>query len=84
MQMDERNKSELLAQIDQALEELRPHLAIDGGDIEVMDISEEMIVSIKWLGNCENCTMSALTMRAGVQETLKNKMPQIKSVIAIN
>ncbi len=79
-----KNKAQLIKDVDAALNEIRPHLAVDGGDIEVVDITDDMIVQIKWLGNCEGCNMTAMTMKAGIQETLKRKLPQIKDVIAIN
>jgi Fe-S cluster biogenesis protein NfuA len=77
-------KKELIEAIDKALDDVRPHLAIDGGNVEVMDITDSMKVRIKWLGNCENCTMSALTMKAGIEDTLKNKIPEIQGVEAVN
>lgn len=82
--MQESVKKELIAEIDQALNEIRPHLAVDGGDIEVVDVTDDMNVLIKWLGNCTNCSMSSMTMKAGVEHTLKSKIPSIKSVEAIN
>lgn len=77
-------KKSLLMAIDKALDDVRPHLAIDGGDVEVVDVTKDMHVRIKWLGNCENCSMSALTMKAGIQDALRNKIPGIQSVEAIN
>ena len=79
-----KNKAQLIKNVDAALDEIRPHLAVDGGNIEVVDITEDMVVQIKWLGNCEGCNMTAMTMKAGIQETLRHKLPQIKDVIAIN
>jgi len=70
--------------VDAALESLRPHLKVDGGDIEVVEITEDMTVKIKWLGNCEFCSMSAMTMKAGVEQTLKSKIPEIKTIVAVN
>ena len=78
------SKEDLIKKIDTALNEVRPHLAVDGGDIEVVDATEEGIVMIKWLGTCEHCSMSAMTMKAGVEETIKSKLPWIKEVIAVN
>jgi Fe-S cluster biogenesis protein NfuA len=74
----------LLKNIDHALDDIRPHLAVDGGNVEVVDITDDMIVQIKWLGNCEGCSMSAMTMRAGIEQTIKSKIPDIQGVRAIN
>jgi len=77
-------KQELILQLDAALDDLRPHLKVDGGDVEIVDVTDEQKVMIKWLGNCEMCSMSSMTMRAGIEQTIKSKFPQIKSVEAIN
>lgn len=82
--MSETEKTQFLKQLDSVLNELRPHLAVDGGDIEVVDVTDDMTVKIKWLGNCINCSMSAMTMKAGVEQTLKSKFPEIQKVEAVN
>ena len=74
----------LVERVDAALEEIRPHLQVDGGNVEVVEITEDMTVRIKWLGNCEFCSMSAMTMKAGVEQTLKAKIPEIQAIEAIN
>lgn len=82
--MSEAQKQELLKKIDAAVEDLRPHLAVDGGNIEIVDVTDDLVVKVKWLGNCEMCHMSAMTMKAGVEQSIKQKLPEIKSVVAIN
>ena len=77
-------KEELIQQVDAALDDLRPHLKVDGGDVEVVDITEDNEVMIKWLGNCEMCSMSSMTLRAGIEQSIKSKFPEIKSVAAVN
>ena len=74
----------LKERVNEALESLRPHLKVDGGDIEVVEVTEDMTVKIKWLGNCEFCSMSAMTMKAGVEQTLKSKIPEIRAIEAVN
>ena len=82
--MSELEKTNLIQQVESALDDIRPHLAVDGGDVTVVDITDEMIVRIKWLGACEMCSMSVMTMKAGVEQTVKSRLPQIRSVEAIN
>jgi Fe-S cluster biogenesis protein NfuA len=77
-------KEQLIEDINNALINIRPHLMVDGGDIEVVDVTDEMTVKIKWLGNCEFCSMSAMTMKAGVEQAIKLKIPEINAVEAIN
>lgn len=79
-----KEKELLIQKIDAALNEVRPHLAVDGGNVEVVDVTDENIVQIKWLGNCEGCSMSAMTMRAGIEQTLKGKIPEVNGVEAVN
>lgn len=76
--------SEILTRINTALDEIRPHLAVDGGDIELVELTEKGVVRIKWLGNCEHCSMSSMTMRAGVEQAIRAKVPEITGVEAIN
>ena len=82
--MDSSAKSDLVKQLDEALNEIRPHLIEDGGDIEVVDVTDDMVVKLKWLGNCEACKISYMTMATGIQHVIKNRFPQIKEVEAIN
>jgi Fe-S cluster biogenesis protein NfuA len=84
MKMSQQEKDDLLKKVDLALEDLRPHLAVDGGNIEVVEITDERVAKIKWLGNCEACSMSAMTLRAGVEETLRSKVPEIQGVKPVN
>lgn len=74
----------LIERIDKALDTIRPHLAVDGGNVEVVEVTDDMQLKIKWLGNCENCFMSVMTMKAGIEEVVKTQVPEIKSVMAVN
>ncbi len=82
--MSDKNKKNLLRRIDEALNDVRPHLAVDGGNVEVVDVTEDKIVKIKWLGTCESCSMSIMTMKAGVEQAIIGKVPEISGVEAIN
>ncbi len=83
MALSKKFKEKKIQEIDHALNELRPHLAADGGNVEVVDYTEGLDVKIKWLGNCESCSMSSFTMRAGIEEVIKSKFPEVNSVIAV-
>lgn len=82
--MTDTEKDIIFDKVNQALDEIRPHLAVDGGNIELVEVTEDMTVKIKWLGNCEFCSMSAMTMRAGVEQAIKSKLPEISHVEAVN
>lgn len=82
--MSEAERSSLIKDIDQVLNEVRPHLKVDGGDIEVITVTDDMTVKVRWIGNCINCSMSAMTMKAGIEQTIKSKYPEIQNVVAVN
>ena len=78
------DKQTILNKIDLALDDVRPHLKVDGGNVEVVDYTEDKIVKVKWLGTCQNCNMSVMTMKAGIEQAIRNKLPEIAGVEAVN
>jgi Fe-S cluster biogenesis protein NfuA len=77
-------KETLMKRVDTALDTIRPHLKVDGGDVEVVDITDDLTVQVKWLGNCQNCSMSVMTMKAGIEMTVKSQIPEINNIVAVN
>ncbi len=77
------NRTELEQKIEIALNSMRPFLQADGGDVELVDITEEMEVQLRLLGNCSSCSMSSMTMKAGIENGLKSAIPQITKVTAV-
>jgi Fe-S cluster biogenesis protein NfuA len=67
-----------------ALESIRPFLQADNGDVELVEITDDKIVKVRLTGECENCPMSILTLRAGIERALMNKIPEIKRIEAVN
>ncbi len=67
-------------QVEEVLKMVRPALQADGGDVELVDISAEGIVSVKLKGACGSCPMSTMTLKMGIEKTLKEKVPGVKSV----
>lgn len=80
----ETTRENLINKVEKALEEVRPYLQTDGGNVKVLDINEDMVVTLELLGACGNCPMSVMTMKAGIEETIKRQVPEIKDVKAIN
>ena len=78
------NKEELAIKINESLEELRPHLKADGGDMELVEITDEGIARVRLLGACSDCSMSLMTIKAGLEEAVKKVAPEIIAVEAIN
>jgi len=81
---EDTDQQALISGIETALDEIRPHLKSDGGDIEVLEVTPENVVKVAWKGNCQICRFSAMTMKSGVEQVIKNKYPFIKGVEAIN
>jgi len=65
-----------------ALERVRPYLQSDGGDIEFVDISDDMTVKVKLTGACHGCPYSLQTLKAGVEQAIMKEVPEIKRVIS--
>ena len=74
---------ELTLNIEKALEEIRPFLNSDGGDITLISIEDEKHVKVRLEGACNSCSVSQMTMRAGVETTIKKYAPQIETVVNI-
>lgn len=74
---------EVKERVTEALEMIRPYLKADGGDVELVNITEEGIVEVKLTGACVGCPMSQMTLRAGVERALIREVPEIRRVEAI-
>lgn len=79
-----KTKEEILARIEMSLDTMRPYLKKDGGDVEVVELTKDMELKLKLLGNCETCPQSIFTMKAGIEEAVLKSVPEVKSVEAIN
>lgn len=77
------NNKEIIDKVNVALEQIRPFLIDDGGDIELIEITNDLTVKVKLLGACKSCSMSAMTLKGGVEESIKKVIPELKEVIAI-
>jgi Fe-S cluster biogenesis protein NfuA len=74
----------LTGKVEEALDSIRHYLEADGGNVRVVEITEEYIVKLELLGNCGTCPMSAMTLKAGVEDAIRRSVPEIKGVLAIN
>jgi len=78
------NDTELKAAVEAGLEEIRPFLQRDGGDIELVSIDNGTDVKVRLLGTCVGCHVNQMTLKSGVELTVKKHAPQIKTVIDIS
>lgn len=82
--MDLTVKTELLERINLAIQNIRPYLEADGGDVRVLDVDDDFVVTVELLGSCESCPMSPMTMKAGIEEAVKRVAPEVKAIVAVN
>ncbi|MDQ5987136.1 MAG: Fe/S biogenesis protein NfuA [Syntrophus sp. SKADARSKE-3] len=68
--------------VQKALDKIRPNLQADGGDVELVDVSDDGIVKVKLTGACHGCPMSQMTLKNGIERFLKQEVPEVKSVIS--
>ncbi len=73
----------LQEQVAKTLTAIRPSLQADGGDVELVNVSDEGIVSVRLTGACRGCPMSTMTLKMGIERALRAQVPEIKSVEAI-
>ena len=77
-------KEELDQKVKNVIEQVRPYLQQDGGDISFVEVTEDNIVNVELHGACGSCPFSTMTLKNGVEATLKKALPEIKEVVAIN
>ena len=70
----------LKEKVEKALDEVRPALKADGGNVELVEITEDGIVKLRLTGACGHCPMSTYTLKMGIEKTLKTRIPEVKSV----
>ncbi len=69
--------------VEAILDEIRPSLQADGGDVELIDVTEDGIVRVRLKGACAGCPMSTLTLKNGIERVLKSEIPEVKSVQSV-
>ena len=82
--MEQANNSELENKIKNVLEQIRPYLQSDGGDIKYIGLTEDNVVNVELTGACGSCPYSIITLKNGVETAIKKPIPAVKAVEAIN
>jgi Fe-S cluster biogenesis protein NfuA len=75
--------NKIIAKIESSLEEIRPFLKDDGGDIQFVELTDDWIVKVKLLGACSSCSINMMTLKNGVELAIKNAVPEVKEVVEI-
>jgi Fe-S cluster biogenesis protein NfuA len=79
----EKKINKMKQKVKEAIKDIRPSLRADGGDVELVDVSEKGIVKVRLMGACSGCMMSQITLKAGIERYLKQQIPEIKEVVAV-
>lgn len=75
---------ELTQRIEASLDNIRPYLEADGGNVRILEITKDNVLKLEFMGNCGNCPMSTMTFKAGVEEAIKKAVPEIKTIEVVN
>lgn len=81
--MTDLQRTELLDRIGRVLEEVRPRLEADGGDVELVGVDDDRIVQVRLLGACQGCSASTYTVTMGIESVLKDRVPEVRFVEAV-
>lgn len=81
--MDEKNKKEILEKVTSAIEMVRPYLKADGGDVELVEVTDDLDVKVRLTGACDGCPFSIMTLRAGIEQAIRMKFPELKELISV-
>lgn len=76
--------TDLSKKVEDALDQIRPYLQADGGNVSLIEITDDNIVKLELQGACKSCSMNMMTLKAGIEETIKRVVPEIKAVEAVN
>jgi Fe-S cluster biogenesis protein NfuA len=77
------DRENILSNINTAIEEIRPYLKADGGNVELVDLEPDNTVKVRLMGACDGCPFSVMTLRAGIEQAIRKKFPQMKELVAI-
>jgi Fe-S cluster biogenesis protein NfuA len=77
-------KDDLYERIEASLNNIRPYLVADGGNVKVLEVTKNHVLRLEFLGNCGSCRMSTMTFKAGVEEAVRKSVPEILSIEVVN
>ena len=77
-------KQILINKVETAIDSIRPYLEADGGNVSVEDITDAMVAMVRFHGACSSCSMSSMTLKAGVAEAIRFAVPEIQDVVALS
>ena len=81
--MTSANNEQVVAKIKLAINSVRPYLVADGGDVELIGVSDDLTVKVRLLGACQGCPFSVQTLKAGIEQAIRKEVPNIKELVAV-
>jgi len=77
------NNLELETKVKNVLDQIRPYLQADGGDVEFIEMTEDKVVNVRLLGMCGNCPHSQMTLKSGIEAAVKRVLPEVSAVESV-
>lgn len=77
------DKLDVERRVNLAIDKVRPYLHTDGGDVELVEITDDLVVKVKLLGACNGCQFSEQTLRAGIEESIRKELPELKELRSV-
>jgi Fe-S cluster biogenesis protein NfuA len=81
--MENKVNRKIIENIQAAIQSIRPYLMTDGGDVELVEVTSDLIVKVRLTGACDGCPFSMQTLSAGIEQAIRKKVPEIKELVSI-
>jgi Fe-S cluster biogenesis protein NfuA len=81
--MEKLAKDSIIKKVTKAIETIRPYLITDGGDVELIEVTSDLIVKVKLIGACDGCPFSMQTLKAGIEQAIRKEVPNLKELISV-
>ena len=74
---------QIINKVKHAIDLIRPYLVADGGDVELIEVSSDLVVKVKLTGACQGCPFSEQTLKAGIEHAIRNELPELKELVSV-
>ncbi len=81
--MEAEQKNAIIKKINTAIDMVRPYLKADGGDVELIDVTDDLSVKVRLQGACSGCPFSLMTLKNGIEQAIRTKFPEMKELISV-
>jgi Fe-S cluster biogenesis protein NfuA len=81
--MNDNLREVAIQKIVKAIDEVRPYLIADGGDVELVDLTDDNTVKVRLMGACDGCPFSMMTLQAGIEQAIRKNFPEMKELLAV-